>query len=234
MNIKEISKYFLSQVGYHEKASNKDLYTDKNNGHKNYTKYADILKYSDLLNGNKQAVAWCAVFIIANFYSLFGEKTTHDLLNLPKNSAGAGCPFLYDYLKGFYIDNEPAEGDLIFFGDKKPNHVGYVYKVQGSKVFTVEGNTDDQVKKHTYAINSKKIYGYVRPRYELINNDINLVYKYKVTAISGLRVRKEPNTNCDVLRILKFGTKVLGTPYNENWISTQGGFISSKWVEKVK
>ena len=226
MNIKDISNYFLKQAGYHEKASNKDLYTDKNNGNKNFTKYADMIKKTDLVNGNKQGVAWCAVFIIACFYDMFGEADTHKMLNLPKKSAGAGCPYLYSYLKNV---SKPVEGDLIFFGKDKPSHVGYVYKVDDKKIYTVEGNTDDQVKKHSYNIGSSKIYGYGRPNYK---DDTNRS-TYKVTALSGLRVRQEPNTNCKVLKVLPFGTKITGDRYNDSWISAEGGYISSKWVEKV-
>lgn len=230
MNIKDISNYFLKQAGYHEKASNKDLYTDKNNGNKNFTKYADMIKKTDLVNGNKQGIAWCAVFIIACFYDMFGEDQTHKILSLPKNSAGAGCPYLYSYLRDMI---PPKEGDLIFFGKDKPTHVGYIYKVDDKKIYTVEGNSDDQVKKHSYNIGSSKIYGFGRPYY---NNTIPVddqKFKYKIIAMSGLRVRKEPNTNCEVLKVLPFGKKVIGTPYNDSWISSEGGYISSKWVERL-
>ena len=242
MNIKDISNYFLKQAGYHEKASNKDLYTDKNNGNKNFTKYADMIKKTDLVNGNKQGVAWCAVFIIACFYDMFGEADTHKMLNLPKKSAGAGCPYLYSYLKNV---SKPVEGDLIFFGKDKPSHVGYVYKVDDKKIYTVEGNSDDQVKKHSYNIGSSKIYGFGRPYYNItINNGIidqveyeiisNPKHDYKVIAMSGLRVRKGPNTNSEVLKVLKFGTKVRAEKFNDDWLVYNEGFISSKWVEKVK
>ena len=232
MNIKDITKQFLNQVGYHEKASNKDLYTNKNNGNKNYTKYADIVKKTNLLNGDKQGIAWCAVFIIANFYTLFGEEKTHKILNIPKNSAAAGCPFLYQYVKNVY---SPKEGDLIFFGSGKPSHVGYVYKVDDNKVYTIEGNTDNQVKKHSYNLGSNKIFGYGRPDYAIIVNDIyNEINKYKVKAISGLRVRKGPNTTYDTVRVLKFGSTVKGKIYNAAWIEIEDGYCYSKWLEIEK
>lgn len=164
MNIKDVTKYIKSQVGYHEKKSNKLLYTDKNNGSKNFTKYADMIKSTNLLNGNKQGVAWCAVFLIACFWDMIkDEKKTHKVLSIPNNSAAAGAYYFYKYMRKV---NEPREGDLIFFGTGKPTHVGYVYKVTSVKIYTIEGNSSDSVKKHTYLKNSKKIYGYTRPYYE--------------------------------------------------------------------
>lgn len=233
MNIKDLTNYFLIQVGYHEKASNKDLYTDKNNGNKNFNKYADMIKNTTLLNGNKQAVEWCAVFVITCFYMVFGEDQTKKILNLPNKSAAAGCSYFYEYLK-HNINKEPSEGDIIFFGDKKPKHVGYIYKVDSNKIYTIEGNSDNQVKKHTYNKDSKKIFAWCTPLYNNTISVDNQKFKYKIIAISGLRVRKEPNTNCEVLKVLSFGKQVLGTPYNDSWIKSEGGYISSKWVEKVK
>lgn len=232
MNIKDITKQFLNQVGYHEKASNKDLYTNKNNGNKNYTKYADIVKKTDLLNGNKQGIAWCAVFLIANIYTLFGEEKTHKILNIPKNSAAAGCPFLYQYLNNV---KDPREGDFIFFGSGKPSHVGYIYKVDDNKIYTIEGNSDNQVKKHSYNLGSNKIFGYGRPNYTFIINDIqNDINQYKVKAISGLRVRRAPNTNCDTVRVLKFGSIIKGKKYNDSWIEIDDGYCHSNWLEEIR
>lgn len=229
MNIQEISKKFLNEVGYHEKESNKDLYTNKNNGNKNFTKYADIVKNTKLFNGNKQGVEWCAVFVIANFYTLFGEDITHRMLNIPNNSSAAGCRFFYDYMDHI---KRPLPGCIIFFGSDKPTHVGYVYKVDDKKVYTVEGNTGNAVKKHSYALDSKKIYGYGLPRYEHAKNKPEN-NTYKVIAISGLRVRKGPNTTYDTVKVLKFGSVIKGKIYNAAWIEAEDGYCYSRWLEKI-
>lgn len=174
MTIKDVTAKFKKQLNYHEKKSLKDLFTDKNNGSNNYTKYAYVLKNTDLLNGNKQAVAWCCVFIIACFYDMFGADLTHKILKLPKKSAAAGCSFFYSYLSGTYINTKPQEGDIIFFGSGKPSHVGYIYKVSNTKVYTIEGNSSNAVKKHSYKYNNKKIFGYGRPDYSYIKD---IIYK---------------------------------------------------------
>ena len=57
----------------------------------------------------------------------------------------------------------PAPGTLIFFdwnGDGTSDHVGIVEKIEGSTVYTVEGNSSDAVNKRSYDINNGTIMGY--------------------------------------------------------------------------
>lgn len=60
----DVIKVALAEVGYHEKASNKNL-DDKiaNSGSKNYTKYSRDLAAAGYYNGNKQGFEWCDVFV---------------------------------------------------------------------------------------------------------------------------------------------------------------------------
>ncbi|MBO6158866.1 MAG: SH3 domain-containing protein, partial [Firmicutes bacterium] len=55
-----------------------------------------------------------------------------------------------------------------FFGTSIDNssHTGIVEKVDGSKVYTIEGNTSDQVARRSYALNNSRILGYGRPAYD--------------------------------------------------------------------
>ncbi|MGI6211295.1 MAG: CHAP domain-containing protein [Anaerovoracaceae bacterium] len=61
-------------------------------------------------------------------------------------------------------DEKPESGDIIFFTkDRKKglgSHVGIVANVIGSRVYTVEGNSRNRVRKHSYSLNSRKILGY--------------------------------------------------------------------------
>lgn len=62
----------------------------------------------------------------------------------------------------------PAPGDIIFFdwnGDGKANHVGIVEKEKNGTVYTIEGNTSNSCKQHTYSVGSGKILGYGVPEY---------------------------------------------------------------------
>ena len=54
-------------------------------------------------------------------------------------------------------------GTLIFFdwnGDGTSDHVGIVEKIEGSTVYTVEGNSSDAVNQRSYDINNGTIMGY--------------------------------------------------------------------------
>lgn len=171
----------LSEVGYLEKAtySNLDNKT-ANAGSKNYTKYARDLAAVSYFNGSKKGVAWCAVFVAWCFFKPFGKAAALELLGQPtKDNCGAGCKFARNYFKNkgrLYYEN-PQPGDVIFFYSKDKSsiqHTGLVYKVDKSKVYTIEGNTSGAsgviangggVCKKSYALTYTRIAGYGRPNW---------------------------------------------------------------------
>lgn len=172
----------LSEVGYLEKASNSNLDSKTGNaGSKNYTKYSRDLAAVSFYNGRKQGVAWCDVFVDWCFFKAFSKAAALALTYQPTNNKvnyGAGCKYSRNYYKnkGRLFD-DPEPGDQIFFysKDKKSiSHTGLVYKVDSSKVYTVEGNTSGAsgviangggVCKKSYALNYGRIAGYGRPVY---------------------------------------------------------------------
>lgn len=172
----------LAEVGYLEKASKSSL-DDKtaNAGHNNITKYARDLAVIGYFNGNKQGVAWCSTFVSWCYKTAYGKAAALKLLCQPtntKNNAGAGCKHARNYFKakGRLFDT-PQPGDQIFFysADKSSiSHTGLVYKVDGKKVYTVEGNTSSApgvvanggaVAKKSYSLTYARIAGYGRPDY---------------------------------------------------------------------
>ena len=168
--VNDVITRMKSEVGYHEKASNKDLDSKTANaGSGNYTKYARDLwndTKTQIVNGNKQGASWCAVFIITIFYYILKDSAkVRKVLRIPsKNSAAAGVPFLYDYFKNAKaIYKTPKVGDLIFF--RGHSHVGFVVGVSATKVTTIEGNSNNAVREKTYALGDKDIDGYGRPDY---------------------------------------------------------------------
>ena len=172
-----------AEVGYLEKASNKNLDGKTENvGSKNYTKYArDLDAIPGFYNGHKQGVAWCDVFVDWCFVTAYGKDAALKLLCQPLKSAGAGCR----YSRGYYkaegrLFNTPQPEDQIFFwpkdaiGGPAVQHTGLVYKVDDTYVYTVEGNTSGTsgvvangggVWRKKYRLDYNRIAGYGRPDY---------------------------------------------------------------------
>lgn len=163
----------IGELGYKEKASNSNL-DDKtaNAGSANYTKYARDFdqKYPNWYNGKKNGYAWCDMFVDWCFLTAFGYENALRLTCQPEKSAGAGCTYSLRYYKnkGQFHTSDPKPGDQIFFGTSIDNssHTGIVEKVDGSKVYTIEGNTSDMVARRSYALNNSRILGYGRPAYD--------------------------------------------------------------------
>lgn len=161
------------EIGYHEKKSNAQL-DDKtaNSGSANYTKYARDFdqKFPKWYNGKKNGFAWCDMFVDWCFLTAFGYDDALRLLCQPERSAGAGCTYSLRYFKnkGRFHTSNPKPGDQIFFGTSLDNstHTGIVEKVDSSKVYTIEGNTSDQVARRSYALSASKILGYGRPDFD--------------------------------------------------------------------
>lgn len=171
-----------AELGYHEKASNAYL-DDKtaNSGSGNFTKYArdlDALGY--FYNGPKQGYAYCDVGVDWCFVKAYGVEAALELLCQPRYSAGAGCCYSAMYYKQrgqFYGPGTvPQPGDQIFFTYKsgEVSHTGIVESVSGSTITAIEFNTSDQVARRTYQIGASSIYGYGRPNYGTVAQDINV------------------------------------------------------------
>lgn len=165
----------IGELGYHEKASNAAL-DDKaaNSGSGNFTKYARDFdqKYPNWYNGKKNGYAWCDMFTDWCFLTAYGYENALRLLCQPERSAGAGCTYSLQYYRNkgqFHTDN-PQRGDQIFFGTSLSNstHTGLVEKVEGGCVYTIEGNSSDQVCRRRYALTDSCILGYGRPEYDSV------------------------------------------------------------------
>ena len=164
-----------AEIGYKEKKSNSQL-DDKaaNAGSGNYTKYARDFdqKYPKWYNGKKNGYAWCDMFVDWCFLTAYGYENALRLLCQPEKSAGAGCTYSLGYYKkkGQFHTSGPKPGDQIFFGTSLDNstHTGIVEKVTAQKVYTIEGNTSDQVARRNYALTNSRILGYGRPAYDAV------------------------------------------------------------------
>lgn len=182
----------LAEVGYLEKATNRDLDSKTANaGSGNYTKYArDLDKITGFYNGKKNGYAWCDIFVDWVFVQAFGVDGAKEMLGQPDKSYGAGCTFSAQYYKKMnqFHTKDPKPGDQIFFWNNKKDgmaHTGLVYKVDNTYVYTIEGNTSSAsgvvenggaVAKKKYKLSYSRIHGYGRPKYdEESKNDYDLV-----------------------------------------------------------
>lgn len=155
-----VINFALNEVGYKETP-------------KNITKYSEFFEGTDFYNGSKGdgktwGAEWCDIFVDYCFCNVFGMEEGRQMLCQPKKSAGAGCKFSANYYKqAKRFFTTPEVGDQIFFiVGNDINHTGIVTKVSNGKVYTVEGNSSDEVKTHSYSLTNKKIAGYGRPKYE--------------------------------------------------------------------
>lgn len=181
----KVLKIAEEQVGYLEKATNRDLDSKTANaGYNNYTKYArDLDNIKGFYNGPKQGYPWCECFVDWCMVQAYGVSKACELLCQPMGGAGAGCTQSAQYYKnkGRFFKSNPQKGDQIFFTwGSDVEHTGLVYNVTASYVYTIEGNTNGKdelvpngggVYKKSYALNSSVIYGYGRPNYKLVEDD---------------------------------------------------------------
>lgn len=164
----------LGEVGYKEKKSNIDLYDpDANAGSGNYNKYAYEIdtKYPSFYNGRKNGYSWCDVYNDWCFIVTYGEDKARKMLYQPIKSSGAGCLYsMRYYIRAGEFYSMPEIGDQIFFGTRgntsSSTHTGIVVKVDGKKVYTVEGNSKNAVRMCSYKLTDKTIIGYGRPAYD--------------------------------------------------------------------
>lgn len=183
MNMLQVIKVAQNEVGYLEKASMSQLdEKTANAGNANITKYARDLDAIGFFNGRKQRVAWCAVWVCWCMVQAYGVDMAKKMLCLPANASdncAAGCGYAMKYFKakGQFHESNPAEGDQIFFYSKDKtsiSHTGLVYRVDSTKVYTVEGNTSGAsgviangggVCTKSYYLDYDRIAGYGRPQY---------------------------------------------------------------------
>lgn len=89
----EIVAIALAQIGYKEKASNKNLDDPAANaGSANWTKYARDLASAGYYNGNKNGFAWCDVFVDWCFFKAYG-KDEGQRIQCQTGPYGAGCTY---------------------------------------------------------------------------------------------------------------------------------------------
>lgn len=177
----KVASTAISQIGYHEKASNSGLYGDGNNGSGNWNKFAFEIdtKFPGYFNGSKNGYEWCTSFVAWCFLTNFGAEATHKMMYTPTNSMAAGCVYAVQYFKaaGAYYST-PQKGDQWFKKDSDgdPCHTGIVVSVNGSQFDVVEGNANNQVERNTYNVGGYSTHGFGRPKWSVVANTTPVTY----------------------------------------------------------
>lgn len=121
---------------------------------------------------------WCDAFNDAMFQRAYGVSNAKGMIG-GFDDYTKGSIQLYKNFDAFFLRGKksPLEGDQIFFSKDGTlagvNHTGLVRKVEGGKVYTIEGNASNNsatnngggVVEKVYDINDPRIYGYGRPNY---------------------------------------------------------------------
>jgi hypothetical protein len=170
----EVLRVAANEIGYLEKASNRDLDSKTGNaGSANYTKY-----WRDLAPGY-QGQPWCDCFVKWAFEKAAGSRAAGKALAC---QSGREWSF-YTPTSAQYYKNAgryfavPAVGDQIFFKDARGVicHTGLVEQITAKQVTTIEGNTSGAsgvvsngggVCRKVYTRSNARIAGYGRPMYE--------------------------------------------------------------------
>ena len=122
----------------------------------------EIMKVTGESGINPSTTPWCAAFAI-NMMKDHGVLDTEGLSN-PNY-----CPTVKSWAQDKKIWGEsgkytPKPGDAILFdweGDGTSDHIGIVESVKNGKVYTIEGNSSDSVKRNSYSLGDADIDGYV-------------------------------------------------------------------------
>lgn len=159
----------LSQVGYHESNSSKDL-SGEASGNGNCTEYGRWYGLQDM---------WCAMFVSwcaerAGIGTDVIPKTSSTVVGLNRFLAAGRAHTRAEAENGAFV---PQSGDLVYFrfdrNDAVTNHVGIVTDFDGKTLYTVEGNATGgsatsnggAVCRNSYRITNTRIVYICRPAY---------------------------------------------------------------------
>lgn len=174
--IKALIDVALAEEGYLEKASNSQLDSKTANaGYNNYTKYGRDMHNLEPTIMDFPAY-WCDAFVDWCFYKTFGDENARNLLCGGFNDYTVASAQLFKN-RNRWITSNPIKGDVVFFKNStRICHTGIVYKVDSTRIYTVEGNTSGgstvvanggAVRCKTYLKTNTSIAGYGRPDYSL-------------------------------------------------------------------
>lgn len=116
--------------------------------------------------GHKKHVKWCSEFVTWNvFHTEANGVKLSSYLNKKCQSAGCWVKYCKNHSNTKFHSvsgYSPKEGDLIFYSYRGngASHIGIVRYSDNKKVYTIEGNVSDKVRKRALLLNNDNLYGY--------------------------------------------------------------------------
>lgn len=141
----------IKEIGYKEGANNKNKYSKELYGIEGQEWCADFVRWCLIKAGAED------LYPVSSYVPTIAEW--YDQKGLYKNSKANG---------GNYI---PQKGEIVLFDYNRnttSDHIGLVEKVEGNKLYTIEGNKDNMVKRCEYDLNSADIRAYCIPEYKVL------------------------------------------------------------------
>ncbi len=194
----DIVNVALSQVGYHEGSGSSDL-SGSSSSSGNYTEYGKWFG---------QQSNWCAIFI-----SWCANQAGVPTSVVKKNAIASGNSCQFGEKKYSFGSRSPQVGDIIYVqndSDSDVDHVGIIYKVDDTYIYSVEGNFGNKVGtikyykdsgRQTY-YSSTRILFYGAPSYSTGTTSNNAPVTPAVEK-GDVNIDKKVNSN-DALYILEF------------------------------
>lgn len=168
--------YYVGNGGYYEKRDGTAKYLTRdtanfaaNKGSANYSYFGKICGINP--------GAWCAMFVSVCVMEAAGSKEAAkkalwgvwpyancgQLWDAAPSGAKRWSWYQRNYKGRSGSSYTPKIGDVIVFSDNgtSRDHTGIVYAVDGSNVYTHEGNSGNMARKRSYSLKSSYIYGYV-------------------------------------------------------------------------
>lgn len=213
--IKKLISTASAEIGYMEKASNKNL-DDKtaNAGKGNFTKYA-----RDLVNliGSpySQGAAWCDMFVDWCFIQTFGKDNAKKMLGGWSAYTPTSANF---YKNSGRFFKSPSIGDQIFFkNSERINHTGIVVNVTETFVYTIEGNSSNKVQNRSYSLNDKSIAGYGKPDWSVVVTKEEKLDPWPRAMVEGVDISDVLDPNVFDVRKYRSTYADLDSVFGDNW-----------------
>ena len=180
---------------------------------------------------------WCAMFV-----SWCADQAGISTEVIPKfASCSAGMNWFIDRGRWESSDYTPKAGDLIFFEfdgkpENGPDHVGIVRYTSGNTIYTIEGNTSNDMVEYKTRSKDSSVVGFAVPNYATKSVSTTGIYKV-ATSSSSLTIRSGAGTNYSSVGSIPKDTLINILSFSGSWgkVNYDGisGYVSMAYCSLV-